>query len=138
MDYAIRLQKAFAQLGIALLNATMMLALILAVVFCMLVARAQDLAAHTQDALREALTPHATQLAQIALNVEQMEVSLREIGTSTTGELSGELEALRQSVDRARADLQGLQEMGSLEVFAQLKQAVYELFVQDVEAQTPD
>ena len=127
MDKGSRFRSAIFQMGLALLNATLMLALLLTVTLWMLVGRVQDLATNTRNSLNHALAPQAAQLERIVSGVERIDTSLRSANGSETAELSEEIAALRSGIEGVQAEVQKMRDVGSQEIILSLKQVLGEL-----------
>ncbi|MGJ8544108.1 MAG: hypothetical protein ACSHWZ_01610 [Sulfitobacter sp.] len=117
-----QLQKALRQLGLALLNATLMLCLALLIAGFLLLGRMQDLAQGTRAAAAEALAPQTARLERMTAALEGIEAQV------TTGavapEMQTQLSSLRVEIAQVRDDFQRAQQMDSQEAGDRMVKAV--------------
>lgn len=103
-------QSTFRQLALALLNATLMLALMLAVVVLLTLGRVQSLADDARMTLNDVLAPQAERLERIATAVELMEVELAE--KNCGAELREEVAGLRKDIAATRGEIRAAGQIG--------------------------
>ena len=121
--------SALQQLGLALLNATLLLALALAVMVWLALGRVQDLAQGTQTALNEALAPQAERLERIATSVKKIEVDLADGTANTT--LRDEVVLLRRNIETIHAQTQVAVEIGPQILAEQMTKVIIDLLAQN-------
>jgi len=102
-----RLGTALKNLGLALINATLMLVLLIVIFLWLLVGRVQELGANTREALTAALAPQAERLEQISEGIDAVGAQLKDGGDKA--ELGPKLEALTEEMAQVRAGIQSIQ-----------------------------
>lgn len=109
---------AIRQVGLALLNATLMLLLAVLVAAFLLVGRVQDLAQNTRIAIDDVLAPQALRLERIATAVEGIELRVSE-GTLEQP-LREEVVGLRSDIAEVQSGLHAIAQIGPQELTAQM------------------
>ncbi len=109
-----KIKQMLIQLGLALLNATLLLAIALTVMFWLVLGQVQSLTDTTQVAIADALAPQSAKLERLTTSVENIEEKLQSgVGNN---ELRTEIEGLTGSIQELRSDLETVKQIGP-EVF---------------------
>jgi hypothetical protein len=116
------LKSTLAQLGLALLNATLLLCLAIVVMVWLALGRVQDLAQATRITLTDALAPSAARLERIATGVESMDARLA-AGTGGA-DMREAVAGLRKDISDTRAELREASQIWPQLVAGHLLQSV--------------
>ena len=108
------IKRVLGQIALALLNATLLLALALTVMVWLVLGRVQNLTDTTQAAVAAALAPQTAKLERLAASVENIDERLQP-GVGNT-ELRTEIAGLTGDIKGLRTDLETVKQIGP-EVF---------------------
>lgn len=108
------IKKVLGKLALALLNATLLLALALTVMVWLVLGRVQDLTDSTQAAVATALAPQSAKMDRLVASVENIDEKLQAgVGNN---ELRSEIAGLTGDIQALRTDLATVKQIGP-EVF---------------------